>query len=107
MKILFSPCHYIFGPNSGSESSWSYSIADGIAKVFPDSVVITGFQKKDENGKIHTKNYQIIELQSHKKVVDMSLKNALIFNWQYFVKTCELLSLEMTEKSGNSELYPY
>ena len=108
MKILFSPCHYIFAPNSGSESSWSYEIASRICIKYPESVVITGFQnsglaknektefQNSQNYQNLNQNYRIIELQPDKKVVDMTLKNALVFNWQYFVKTRELLQLEKT-----------
>ncbi len=106
MKILFSPCHYIFDPNSGSESSWSYSIADRIATQFPESVVVTGFEKDPNSASQNPKNYQVIQLQKGKKVVDMTLKNALLFNWLYFVKTRELLQLEKNQKEKNPKLAP-
>ena len=89
MKILFVPCHYIFDANSGSEPSWSYYIANKMSS-FAEIMVVTGFQKKSENGVVlDTKPYKVVELQPTKKVIDMSFKNALIFNWQYFGKTRE------------------
>lgn len=114
MKILFAPCHYIFAPNSGSECSWSYEIANRICTKYPECVVITGFisktvekDKKDiENQLLNSQNYEIIELQPDKKVIDMSLQNALLFNWQYFVKTRELLQLEKINSKLVPELVP-
>jgi len=113
MKILFAPCHYIFGPNSGSESSWSYEIADRMSTKYPECVVITGFQKDKFNEKSiqnsdkklqnsNKEDYEIIELQSEKSIVDMSLQNALLFNWKYFVKTREILKNEKLENSNQN-----
>lgn len=90
MKILFSPCHYVYDEvYGGSEPSWAFNIADRIASKNPESLVITGFKKiKNE------KNYRIIELQKGENKLDISLGNALKFNWQYFLATKKYLKQE-------------
>ena len=88
MKILFSPCHYIYDEKEGgSEQSWAFNIAHRVAKIHLESVVVTGFKNFPED-----KDYQIIELQKEKTKLDMSLKNALKFNWQYFFATKKILN---------------
>lgn len=87
MKILFSPCHYIYDEkNGGSEQSWAFNIAHRVSGLYPGSVVVTGFKNFPEE-----KRYQIIELQKGKAKLDMSLKNALKFNWQYFSATKRII----------------
>jgi hypothetical protein len=71
MKILFCPTHYIFDDGErGSELSWAYQIANNMASKYPESVVVTGF-----NNTKTKKKYKIIELQTHKKTIDLSVKN--------------------------------
>ena len=83
MKILFSPCHYIYDQSSGgSEYSWAFNIADSLASKNPGSAVVTGFKNFSE-----PKDYPIVEVQQDKKKLDMSFKNALIFNLKYFRET--------------------
>jgi glycosyltransferase involved in cell wall biosynthesis len=83
LKILLSPCHSIFDEISeGSEFSWSFNIGDRISKKYPGSVVVTGAATLKED-----KPYKIVEVQADKKKRDFGLKNALIFNWRYFLAT--------------------
>jgi glycosyltransferase involved in cell wall biosynthesis len=83
MKILFSPCHYIYDEyHGGSEYSWAFEIANRTALKNLDSVVITGFKKLHNE-----KPYNIIEIQSEKKVLDTSIKNAIVFSFKYFLET--------------------
>jgi glycosyltransferase involved in cell wall biosynthesis len=87
MKILFCPTHYIFDDGErGSELSWAYQIANNMASKYPESVVVTGF-----NNTKTKKKYKIIELQTHKKTIDLSVKNALKFNGAYTKLTQSIL----------------
>lgn len=87
MKILFSPCHYIYDEiQGGSESSWAFNIADRIASKNEESIVVTGFKIIRK-----TKKYQILEVQPKKKKFDMSIYNALKFHWLNFLATRKLL----------------
>ncbi len=88
IKILYSPCHYKFSKSEGSESYWAYNIADKIASVNYRSIVVTGFTE-DKN-----KKYRIIELQKNKTEIDLSLINALKFNFLYFFATIFFLKKE-------------
>lgn len=87
IKILFSPCHYSYDESAGGEVSWAYHLADGVASLYPESVVVTGFKKK-----LAKKKYQVIAVQSNKKKIDLSLKNAIIFNVKNFLATKKLLA---------------
>ena len=88
MKIIFSPCHYIYDEvTGGSEPSWAFNIADRIAKIHPESTVVTGFKNV-----LKKKKYKIIETQPNKKSIDLSIKNAMIFNIKNFLITRKLLS---------------
>lgn len=88
MKILFSPCHYIYDEaGGGSEHYWAFNIADRISNIYNNSVVITGFKNIKKE-----KPYKIIELQPNKKNADLSIKNALVFNFKCFIKTQKILS---------------
>ncbi len=88
MKILFSPCHYIYDEVSGgSEFSWAFNIANRIACKNTESVVVTGFTKLESR-----KPYKIIELQKKTTNIDTSLKNAIRFNIQYFIETTRQLN---------------
>jgi len=87
MKILFSPCHYVYDEFSGgSEPLWAFNIANSIANINPDSVVVTGFKKLLEE-----KKYKIIEVQPDKKKIDISIKNAIFFSIEYFLETRKIL----------------
>src|SRR3989338_232819 len=84
MKILFSPCHYIFDSRfEGGEVSWAYNIAHRLALVFPGSLVVTGYN----NDRGNPTSYQVIELQLKQRYIDMSLRNAIKFNFSYFLET--------------------
>lgn len=87
MKILFSPCHYVYDEISGGEISWAFNIADRISKIYPSSVVVTGYKNL-----LNEKKYRIIEIQPNKKNIDLSIKNAAIFSIKYFSATKKLLS---------------
>lgn len=82
-KILFNPCHYIYDSNAGSEPSWAFNIAHRLSLKYKNNVIVTG----KINDKIQKFPYTIIELQKNKSNLDLSLKNAIIFNWQYFLET--------------------
>lgn len=83
MKILFSPCHYIFdGEKYGSEICWAYNIANRVSNIHPSSVVVTGKKLM-----IKKSAYKIIEIQPNKKKLDMSLINSIMFNFQYSIET--------------------
>lgn len=87
MKILFSPCHYKYEENfEGSEPSLAFNIADRIASKNDGSVVVTGFKQLNDK-----KQYEIVELQKNKKTWDMSLVNAIIFNFKYYKETNKLI----------------
>ncbi len=79
-KILFSPCHYVYG-DEGSEVSWAYHIADRLAQRHSGSVVVTG------RSQASPRSYEVRELQPHKQGLDYSLANAVAFNWAYFRET--------------------
>lgn len=84
MKILFCPCHYIFDSKfEGGEVSWAYNIAHRLARIFPGSLIITGFIKSRDS----RASYQVIELQPQQHYIDMSLHNALKYNLSYFLET--------------------
>jgi glycosyltransferase involved in cell wall biosynthesis len=90
MKILFSPCHYVYEDHiGGSELSWAFNLADKLSNIYPDSTVITGFKDISK-----TKKYKIIELQKNKKIYDRSVKNAVIFNIKYTINTNKILKKE-------------
>lgn len=90
MKILFCPCHYIYGQElEGSEVSWAYQIAHRLTLKNSGSVVVTG--KKNTSGK---ENYRIIEIHKNKEIVDLGLVNAFIFNIKYFLWTIRLINQE-------------
>ncbi len=87
MNILFSPCHYVYDESEGgSEPYWAFRIADSICQIYPNSMVITGRAQTKT-----TKSYRIHELQKNKLRLDMSMKNALLFNLQYFFSTVQEL----------------
>lgn len=83
MKILFSPCHYVYDEfQLGSEWSWAFEIADRIASRNTDSVVVTGIKKlKNE------KPYKIIEVDKDKKKSSSAAMNVMTFNVRYFRET--------------------
>jgi glycosyltransferase involved in cell wall biosynthesis len=90
MKILFCPTHYVYDDGErGSELSWAYQIAHNVANKYPESAVVTGF-----NNTKTKKKYNIIELQSHKKTVDLSIINAFKFNRAYTNFTQNVLKKE-------------
>jgi glycosyltransferase involved in cell wall biosynthesis len=90
MKILFSPCHYVFDEyKRGSEFIWAYKIADYISIKNTDSVVITGYKNI-----LSEKVYRIIEVQKNKNTFDMSIINTIIFALQYFYNTTKILKKE-------------
>lgn len=87
MKILFCPCHYIYGQQQeGSEVSWAYQIARRLIFKNPGSVVVTGQKNTSEK-----ESYQIIQIHKNKEIVDLGLSNALVFNFKYFLWTLKLI----------------
>lgn len=90
MKILFSPCHYVFDEyQRGSEFIWAYKIADYISNKNKDSIVITGYKNI-----LSEKKYRIIEVQKNKKTFDLSIINTIIFAFNYFSSTNNILKKE-------------
>ena len=87
MKILFSPCHYVYDEISGGEIAWAFNIADRISNLYPSSVVVTGSENL-----LQEKKYKIIEIQPNKKNIDLSVKNAAVFSFKYFFATKKILS---------------
>lgn len=89
MKILFSPCHYVYDEfYYGSELSWAFYIADLISKQSKNkgSVVITGFSRI-----LNKKEYKIIEIQPENKELDNGIKNSIVFLLKYFWETWKIL----------------
>jgi glycosyltransferase involved in cell wall biosynthesis len=83
MKILFSPCHYIYDEYyAGSEYSWAFEIANRISSKNSDSVVVTGFKRISKK-----KNYKIIEVQKNKTKPNMGFMNAILFGLNYFFES--------------------
>lgn len=83
MKILLSPCHYMYDEGfGGSEQSWAFEIGDYVAERNEGSVVVTGFKKI-----LSEKKYKIIEVQKKEKELDMSIKNAIKFSFLYSIET--------------------
>jgi glycosyltransferase involved in cell wall biosynthesis len=79
MKILFCPCHYVFDEGKrGSELSWAFQIANSIASIHTDSIVVTGFKNISSRTK-----YKVIELQKSRKKIDLGLSNTFKFNYLY------------------------
>ncbi len=85
MKILFSPCHYAYIKESGSEFSWSFNIADRIGKQNTESVVVTGFKDNNEY------SYSVKEVQSRQAKIDLGIRNSILFNIQYFIESIRQL----------------
>jgi glycosyltransferase involved in cell wall biosynthesis len=89
MKILFCPAHYVHdGVTRGSEVSWSYEIADRLAKRYPGSTVVTGFVAENSA----TYPYQLIKLQPQKSRIDMGIVNSLAYSLMYGLKGFQLSS---------------
>lgn len=89
-RILFSPAHFVFDEISrGSELSWTFSIANKIAKRYPHSVVVTGFKNIQS-----PKKYEIVELTPKSKKIDLGILSSLIFNLKYSIYSFFLLQKE-------------
>lgn len=90
MKILFCPTHYIYDEyQGGSEPYAAFNIADRIAKIYPESIIVTGSKRIASE-----KNYEIIEIRKRKKVIDLSALNAIVFNVLYTFALWKLIVLE-------------
>ena len=86
-RVLLCPCHYLFDEvTEGSEFAWAFNLGDGIARRLPGSVVVTGSANL-----VGPRGYQIVELQPAKRKRDLSLRNALAFNWRYYRASARLL----------------
>ena len=85
MRILLSPCFQQFDEKKGgSDPLVAFSVGDGIAQKYPDSIVVTGFKEV-----LNEKPYRIVELEKNKKL-DFGVFFSLIFNIKYSVASFSL-----------------
>ncbi len=90
MKILLSPCFQMFDEKKGgSDPLVAFSVGNGIASRYTDSVVITGFKELASK-----KPYRIIELTKNRKL-NLGVFASLLFNFQYTVAS---IFMSMSQK---------